>query len=162
MGGRARLTLLLALLAAGACGPEEEEAPLPEPVPSPGVPVIPVQGERVRVTRVRPEGFEWPGGVSVSSPETGTVAVDYSMDNPCRHVPRRALASVRRDTVALVVTWPPVEPDSSRKCPPDVTPDAFRMELDDIPSGRYTFGVFEAIEGQRRAALAHVTEVTVQ
>lgn len=154
--------LALALLLAG-CGEEKPEAPMPNPVPTPTSPVIPVKGEKVVVQRVQPHGFEWPGDVVVTAPEPGEVRVLYSLDNPCRHVPRRALASRRGgDTVALVVTWPPVTPDSSRKCPQDVTPYAFRMDLDDVPAGRHTLALFEAIEGQTGAALSHVKEVTVR
>lgn len=157
-----RGAVLLALLAAAGCGRAEPEAPPPDPVARPGHPVIPVEGKPVRVSRVRPAGFEWPGGVTVTSPGPGTVAVDYTLDNPCRHVPSGAQSTLRGDTVALVVRWPRVDPDSSRKCPPDVSPDAYRMELYGVPSGRRTFGMFEAIEGQTAAALSHTMEVTVQ
>lgn len=157
-----RRALLLAVLAAGCGGEEQPRAPLPDPVPTPGVPVIPVAGRKVVVRRVPPEGFEWPGDVVVTAPEPGGIRVVYSLDNPCRHVPRRALSSQRGDTVALVVTWPPVTPDSSRKCPPNVTPYAYRMDVDDVPAGRHTLAMFEAIEGQRAAALSHTMEVTVK
>lgn len=158
-----RALVLAALLAAGCGGDEPPEKPLPNPVPTPGVPVIPVQGERVVVSRVPPVGFEWPGDVVVTAPEPGEVRVIYSLDNPCRHVPRRALSSLRRgDTVALVVTWPPVTPDSSRKCPPNITPYAYRMDVDDVPAGRHTFAMFEAIEGQTAASLSHTMEVVVR
>lgn len=158
-----RALALAALLAAGCGGDEPPETPLPEPVPTPGVPTIPVEGEKVVVRRVPPEGFEWPGDVVVTAPEPGEVRVVYSLDNPCRHVPRRALSSLRRgDTVALVVTWPPVTPDSSLKCPPNVTPYAYRMDVDDVPAGRHTFAMFEAIEGQTAAALSHIKEVVVR
>ncbi|HEX2189398.1 MAG TPA: hypothetical protein VHG51_10895 [Longimicrobiaceae bacterium] len=159
--GPVRRALVLALAAVAACGGEEAPPPPPDPVPTPGVPVIPVDGERVTVFRVPPVAFEWPGGVIVTAPEPGTVAVEYTLDNPCRHVPRRALSSMRGDTVALVVTWPPVQPDSSRKCPQESVPDAFRIRLRRVPPGEHTFALFEAIEGQTAAALAHVTEVTV-
>ena len=154
--------LVLALLAAGCGGEETPEKPVPAPVPTPGVPVIPVKGERVVVSRVPPAGFEWPGDVVVTAPEPGEVRVIYSLDNPCRHVPRRALSSLRRDTVALVVTWPPVTPDSSRKCPPNITPYAYQMDVDDVPAGRHTFALFEAIEGQTAASLSHTMEVVVR
>ena len=158
-----RRALVLALLAAGCGGEETPETSVPDPVPTPGVPVIPVQGERVVVSRVPPVGFEWPGDVVVTAPEPGEVRVVYSLDNPCRHVPRRALSSLRGgDTVALVVTWPPVTPDSSRKCPPNITPYAYRMDVDDVPAGRHTFALFEAIEGQTAASLSHTMEVVVR
>ncbi|HEX2093498.1 MAG TPA: hypothetical protein VHG28_13920 [Longimicrobiaceae bacterium] len=155
-----RLLCLLVTVALSACG-SGEEAPLPEPVPTPGVPLIPVSGERVPVTRISPGNFEWPGGVTVATPGPGALTVYYSLDNPCRHVPSGAQSSLRRDTIALVVRWPRVAPDSSRKCPPDVTPDAFMLELQGIPAGRRTLGVYEAIEGQSSAALAHVIQVDV-
>ncbi|HEV2145834.1 MAG TPA: hypothetical protein VGR37_00300 [Longimicrobiaceae bacterium] len=154
--------LVLALLAVAACGGEDEEPPPPNPVPTPGVPVIPVEGKRVPVTRIPPVGFEWPGGVAVASPRPGVISATYYLDNPCRHVPRGAVRSFRGDTVAVVVRWPRVEPDSSRKCPQDTTPDAFRIEFAEVPSGPHTFAMFEAIEGQTAAALSHVTEVEVQ
>ena len=157
-----RRALVLAALAAGCGGDEDRPPPPPNPVPTPTAPTIPVQGEKVVVQRVQPHGFEWPGDVVVTAPEPGEVRVLYSLDNPCRHVPRRALSSRRGDTVALVVTWPPVTPDSSRKCPPNVTPYAYRMDLDDVPAGRHTFAMFEAIEGQTAAALSHTKEVTVR
>lgn len=160
---RPAAALLLALLGAAACGGgEPPEPPPPDPVPAPGVPVVPVEGARVNVVRIPPVDFEWPGGVYAYSPEPGTVTVDYTLDNPCRHVPRRALSSLRGDTVALVVTWPPVRPDSSRQCPPGPVPDGFRIRLGEVPAGPRTFALFEAIEGQRAAALAHVMEVEVQ
>lgn len=124
--------------------------------------MVPVEGKRVSVVRIPPTNFEWPGGVAVASPRPGVVSATYYLDNPCRHAPRGAQRSFRGDTVAVVVTWPPVEPDSSRKCPPDVTPDAFRIEFADVPAGRHTFAMFEAIDGQTAAALSHVTEVEVQ
>lgn len=159
----ARRALLLAAALLAGCGEEKPETPLPEPVPAPGVPVIPVAGAKVIVRRVPPEGFEWPGDVVVTAPEAGEIRVVYSLDNPCRHVPRRALSSRRGgDTVALVVTWPPVTPDSSRKCPSDVTPYAYRMDVDDVPAGRHVLAMFEAIEGQKGAALSAVMEVTVR
>ena len=156
-----RALLLAAVLAAG-CGEDRSETPLPEQVPTPGVPTTAVAGEKVIVRRVPPEGFEWPGDVVVTAPERGEIRVVYSLDNPCRHVPRRALSSRRGDTVALVMTWPPVSPDSSRKCPTNVTPYAYRMDVDDVPAGRHVLALFEAIEGQRAAALSHTMEVTVK
>lgn len=160
--GPTKRAVLLLLLAAAACGEEEKETPPPNPVPAPGVPVIPVQGNWVTVTRVAPVNFEWPGGVTVSTPGPGVVTVHYTLDNPCRHVPSGAQSSMRGDTVVVVVRWPRVEPDSSRKCPQEITPDAFHMELAGVPAGRRTFGMFEAIQGQTAAALSHTTEVTVQ
>lgn len=158
-----RALLLATVLAAGCGGEEKPEAPLPEPVPTPGVPVVQVAGEKVIVRRVPPEGFEWPGDVVVTAPERGEIRVVYSLDNPCRHVPRRALSSRRGgDTVALVVTWPPVTPDSSRKCPPNVTPYAYQMDVDGVPAGMHVLALFEAIEGQKTAALSHTMEVTVK
>ncbi len=154
--------LVLALLAAGCGGDGDEAPPPPNPVPTPTSPTIPVAGDKVIVRRVPPEGFEWPGDVVVTAKEPGEISVVYSLDNPCRHVPRRALSSRRGDTVALVVTWPPVTPDSSQKCPPNVTPYAYRMDVDDVPAGRHTFAMFEAIEGQTAAALSHTMEVTVR
>lgn len=157
-----RRALLLAAVLAAGCGEEKPAAPIPELVPTPGVPMVAVAGEKVIVRRVPPEGFEWPGDVVVTAPERGEIRVVYSLDNPCRHVPRRALSSRRGDTVALVVTWPPVTPDSSRKCPPNITPYAYQMDVDDVPAGRRVLAMFEAIEGQRAAALSHTMEVTVK
>lgn len=154
--------VLAALLAAAACGGEEEKAPPPpNPVATPTSPVIPVAGRRVPFQQLPPVNFEWPGGVTVSAPEPGTVTVLYTLDNPCRHVPSGALASQRGDTVALVVSWPRVQPDSSMKCPAETTPFAYSFKLEDVPPGTHVFGMFEAIEGQTAAALSHTTEVTV-
>jgi|GEM_PF-4595530 len=153
--------LLLALLAAAACGgPDEKEAPLPNPVSMPGLPVAPVEGEDVAVTRVAAEGFEWPGTVEADSPRQGVVAATYSLDNPCRDTPLGAHGSLRGDTVALVLRWPRTDP--GRSCTQEVTPDAFRTEMDGVPSGPRVVGVYQAIDGQTSAALSHTLELTVQ
>lgn len=153
-------TAVLALGAAGCGSSDEGPKPPPNPVAQPGHPVVPVGGRALAATRIRPERFEWPGGVDVTAPRSGVVSATYIFDNPCGDRLLGALGSVRRDTVVLVLRWPRTD-QAQRNCPSDITPDGYRVEMDGVPPGSYTVGVYEAIEGQTAAALSHAKELKV-
>ncbi|MBV9772982.1 MAG: hypothetical protein JO040_03490 [Gemmatimonadetes bacterium] len=150
----------LALTVAGCGSSDEGPKPPPDPIARPGHPVAPVGGRALAAARYRPAKFEWPGGVVVTAPRGGTVRAEYTLDNPCGDRPRGAAGSVRRDTVALVLRWPRTD-QAQRSCPSDITPDGYRIEMDGIPPGSYTVGLYEAIEGQTAAALSHAMQVRV-
>lgn len=155
------LCTVIALSLAAGCGSSDDgPKPPPDPVARPGHPITPVAGKALAPTRFRPTTFEWPGGVTVEAPRAGVVSATYTFDNPCGDRLLGVVGSVRRDTVVLVLRWPRTD-QAKRSCSAESVPDAYRVEMDGVPAGSYTVGVYEAIEGQKTAALSHAKELKV-